>query len=415
MQTSIHAKFQNKPEVQEANSILRNCVHCGFCTATCPTYQLLGDELDSPRGRIYLIKNLLEGDAVTRKTQIHLDRCLTCRSCETTCPSGVRYSRLLDIGRNIVEQQVPRPLVENIMRWLVRHILSQPKLFAILLKTGQFFSPLLPTALKKKIPTQKKLTAWPTTTQTNRTMLVLDGCAQPSASPNTNAATARVLNRLGITLIRAPQAGCCGAVNHHLSAHAAALENMRANIDAWWPYINANAEAIVITASGCGAMVNEYAELLANDPAYAEKAKRISELCKDISEILINEDLQKLNFNNTANNKRIAFHSPCTLQHAQKITGTVEKILRQAGYPLTKIADSHLCCGSAGTYSIFQKKLSQQLLDNKLTALQHAKPACIVTANIGCQLHLETKANVPVKHWIELLDVVDFPAFTSRG
>lgn len=404
MQTSIHTKFQNKPEIQEANSILRNCVHCGFCTATCPTYQLLGDELDSPRGRIYLIKNLLEGAAVTRKTQVHLDRCLTCRSCETTCPSGVRYSRLLDIGRGIVEQQVPRPLVENIMRWSLRQILPRPKLFAILLKTSQLFSPLLPSTLKKKIPSRQKLTAWPATTQNNRIMLVLEGCAQPSASPNTNAATARVLNRLGITLIRAPQASCCGAVNYHLSAHAAGLENMRANIDAWWPHIEANAEAIVITASGCGAMVNEYAELLANNPAYAEKAKRVSDLSKDISEILINEDLQKLNFNNAANNKRIAFHSPCTLQHAQKITGTVEKILQQAGYQLTKIVDSHLCCGSSGTYSILQSKLSQQLLNNKLAALEDEQPECIVTANIGCQLHLETKASIPVRHWIELLD-----------
>ena len=404
MQTSIHSKFNNTPEIQQANSILRSCVHCGFCTATCPTYQLLGDELDSPRGRIYLIKNLLEGATVTRKTQLHLDRCLTCRSCETTCPSGVRYSRLLDIGRGIVEQQVQRPAHVKLIRWSLRQVLSRPKLFSILLKIGQTTSVLLPSVIKKKIPPRRALTPWPKENHTKRTMLVLDGCAQPSASPNTNAATARILNNFGITLLRAPQAGCCGAVNYHLSAHDAGLDNMRNNIDAWWPYIEAGAEAIVITASGCGAMVNEYAELLANDPMYAEKAKRVTELAKDISEVMINEDISKLKITAIEKYKRIAFQSPCTLQHAQKITGTVENILVQAGYQLTQVADSHLCCGSSGTYSILQPKLSQQLLKNKLKALQEHQPECIVTANIGCQLHLETKSAVPVKHWIELLD-----------
>lgn len=404
MQTSIHSKFKNNPESQEADGILRNCVHCGFCTATCPTYQLLGDELDSPRGRIYLIKNVLEGATVTRKTQVHLDRCLTCRSCETTCPSGVRYSRLLDIGRNIVEQEVPRPFTEVLMRWGLRQVLPRPKLFAVLLKTGQLFSPILPVSLQKKIPPRRASTTWPIVAQDQRTMLVLDGCAQPSTSPNTNAATARVLNRLGITLLRAPQASCCGAVNYHLSAHQAGLNNMRRNIDAWWPYIEAGAEAIVMTASGCGAMVNEYVDLFKNDPDYADKAKRISELSKDISEILVNEDLESLTTSSPVNNTRIAFHSPCTLQHAQQITGTIETILQQAGFNLTHVTDSHLCCGSSGTYSILQPELSQQLLDNKLSALQNEQPECIVTANIGCQLHMETKATVPVKHWIELLD-----------
>lgn len=404
MQTSIHSKFRNKPEVQEADSILRNCVHCGFCTATCPTYQLLGDELDSPRGRIYLIKNVLEGTTATRKTQVHLDRCLTCRSCETTCPSGVRYSRLLDIGRSIVEQQVQRPITESITRWSLRQVLSRPKLFAMSLQIGQLFSPLLPTIIKKKIPTRQKSTAWPKTTNPKRSMLVLQGCAQSAASPNTNAASARVLNRLGITLLHAPQAGCCGAVNYHLSAHEAGLKNMRHNIDAWWPYIEAGVEAIVMTASGCGAMLNEYAEIFSNDNAYAEKAKKITALSKDISEILIQEDLQQLKINNGTQTKRVAFHSPCTLQHAQKIIGSVETILQQVGFSLTTIVDSHLCCGSSGTYSILQSKLAQQLLNNKLTALQRDKPDCIVTANIGCQLHLATKSSIPVKHWIELLD-----------
>ena len=404
MQTSISEKYKNTADGKEAYSILRSCVHCGFCTATCPTYQLLGDELDSPRGRIYLIKQVLEGQQVTRKTQQHLDRCLTCRSCETTCPSGVRYSRLLDIGRDIVEQKVKRPITETSLRWILRQILPKPKTFTFLLRIGQSFSPLLPSALKKKIPPRRQITPWPVVTNPTRTMLVLDGCVQPATSPNTNAATARVLNRLGISLVRAPQAGCCGAVSYHLSAHDEGLAAMRNNIDAWWPYIEGGAEAIVMTASGCGAMVKEYGELLTHDIAYAEKAKQVSALCKDISEILIEEDLSSLSTNNTSKIKNVAFHSPCTLQHAQQIAGTVEKIIQQAGYTLTVVADSHLCCGSAGTYSILQPKLSQQLLTNKVSSLQNGEPDCIVTANIGCQLHIESKATVPVKHWIELLD-----------
>lgn len=404
MQTSIRDKYLDTPEGQEANSILRSCVHCGFCTATCPTYQLLGDELDSPRGRIYLIKQLLEGEEVTRKTQQHLDRCLTCRSCETTCPSGVRYSRLLDIGRGLIEQQVKRPITEKTIRWSLRQILPHTKLFTFLLRIGQGISPMLPSVLKSKVPPRRQATSWPVFNESERTMLILDGCIQPAACPNTNAATARILNRLGISLVRAPQAGCCGAVNYHLSAYVEGLAAMRRNIDAWWPYIEEGAEAIIMTASGCGAMVKEYAELLAHDPDYAEKSKRVSELCKDISEILINEDLLTLISSNATKKQRIAVHSPCTLQHAQKITGVIEKILQQAGYALAEIADSHLCCGSAGTYSILQPELSQQLLANKLSSLQKGEPDYIVTANIGCQLHLESKATVPVKHWIELLD-----------
>lgn len=408
MQTSIIDKFLKTADGKEAQSILTSCVHCGFCTATCPTYQLLGDELDSPRGRIYLIKQVLEGQEVTRKTQQHLDRCLTCRSCETTCPSGVRYSRLLDIGRNIVERKIKRPLSEVSIRWILRHLLPYSKPFTILLRIGQSLSPLMPSIVKKKIPPRKHTSSWPTVIDSKRTMLVLDGCVQPATSPNTNAATARVLSRLGIKLVRAARAGCCGAVSYHLSAHEEGLNAMRKNIDAWWPYITTNsenpAEAIIMTASGCGAMVKEYGDLLVHDSAYAEKAKRVSDLCKDISEVLIEEDLTVLPKNKNNKIKTVSFHSPCTLQHAQQITGTVENILQQAGYRLTNVIDSHLCCGSAGTYSISQPKLSQQLLVNKLTFLEKEKPDCIATANIGCQMHLETKSTVPVKHWVELLD-----------
>ena len=401
MQTQLTEKYLQTPEGREAESILRNCVHCGFCTATCPTYQLLGDELDGPRGRIYLMKQVLEGNEVTQKTQSHLDRCLTCRSCESTCPSGVQYGRLVDIGRHIVEQQVDRPFSEQIQRKLLRKVIPNPALFKSLLTLGMFFKPVLPAKLKNKIPSMPKKSLWPTTDHM-RKMLVLDGCVQPLTAPETNVATARVLDKLGISLIRADGAGCCGAVSHHLSAHEEGLDYMRRNIDAWWSYVENGVEAIINTASGCGVVVKDYGKLLEHDKFYAEKAKKISDLAKDLSEIISQEDLSQLNVNN---NKKIAFHSPCTLQHGQKIVGIVEKILTDAGYQLTDVADAHLCCGSAGTYSILQSELSQQLLDNKLDSLQADSPDIIATANIGCQMHMASKADVPVKHWIELLEV----------
>lgn len=401
MQTTFSEKYKHTPAGKEADSILRSCVHCGFCTATCPTYQLLGDELDGPRGRIYLIKQLLEGNEVTRKTQLHLDRCLTCRSCETTCPSGVRYARLAEIGRDILEHEVARPAIERFKRRLLRYVLPYSQRFGFLLKLGQLFRPVLPAALKQKVPPHRSASSWPIADNA-RTMLVLEGCAQPSTAPNTNTATARILNRLGISLIRADNAGCCGAVSYHLSAHEEGLDFMRRNIDAWWTHIEAGAEAIVMTASGCGVMVKEYGELLKHDPAYATKAARVSELTKDISEVLSNENLDSLNLHKQG--YRVAVHSPCTLQHGQKIIGLPERILQKAGFILTQTPDAHLCCGSAGTYSILQHSLSQQLLSNKLTALQSDEPNFIATSNIGCQLHMESKANIPVKHWIELLD-----------
>lgn len=400
MQTSIHPDMAVLPHVDEAEDILRACVHCGFCTATCPTYQHFGDERDGPRGRIYLIKQLLETNEVTEKTQQHLDRCLTCRSCETTCPSGVQYGRLVDIGRGIVEDKVERPLPDKATRWLLRKILPYPKRFGFLLFWGQLFRPLLRGKLKTKVPPKKQASPWPSTSH-QRKMLALAGCAQSVTTPNTNAATARVLDKLGVTLVEAPKAGCCGAVNYHLSAHDDGLDDMRRNIDAWWPAIEAGAEAIVMTASGCGAMVKDYGELLAHDTDYADKAQKITALTKDISEILENEDLSVLNIQE---DNATAYHCPCTLQHGQQLKGGVEAILEKVGVPLTKTKDTHLCCGSAGTYSILQAETSQQLLDNKLNALTMDDPVQIVTANVGCQMHLETKANVPVKHWIELLD-----------
>ena len=401
MQTNIIEKYQSTPEGQEAEAILRSCVHCGFCTATCPTYQELHDERDGPRGRIYLIKQLLEGGEVTEKTRTHLDRCLTCRSCETTCPSGVKYGRLLDIGRGFMEDAVPRSAKDKLFRWGIRKILPYPARFGGLLKVGQLLKPLTPYALQDKIPARQKSSPWPSGSH-KRVMLVLAGCAQPAAAPNTNAAAARVLDKLGITLVEAPKAGCCGAVSYHMSAHDEGLDFMRRNIDAWWPAIESGAEALVMTASGCGAMVKDYGHLLRDDSVYAAKAARVSDLCKDLSEVLIAEDLSPLKL--SQGNERVAFHCPCTLQHALQLSGVVEQILEKAGVALTKTKDKHLCCGSAGTYSILQPEMSQKLLKKKLKALTVDSPERIVTANIGCQLHLGSKAEVPVQHWVELLD-----------
>ena len=401
MQTQIIDQYRETEKGQEADRILRSCVHCGFCTATCPTYQLLGDELDGPRGRIYLIKQLLEGKEVSGRTQLHLDRCLTCRACETTCPSGVQYGRLVDIGRELTAEKLQRPLLDRLVRYSLRKIIPYPTRFAALIKLGQLFKPVLPSAIGKKIPTLSSSSSWPKKNHA-RCMLVLAGCAQKAVSAETNQATAKILDCLGIELIAAKSSTCCGAVSHHLSAVDEGLDFMRRNIEAWWPYVESGAEAIVITASGCGTVVKDYGHLLAHDEAYAKKAEKISQLAKDVGEVLLNEDLSRLNVD--TGNRKVAFHSPCTLQHGQKLNGVVESILTRLGFRLTEVADSHLCCGSAGTYSILQSKISQQLLTNKVTALQHDHPEVIATANIGCQMHMSTRAEVPVKHWIELVE-----------
>ncbi|WLG48788.1 glycolate oxidase subunit GlcF [Pseudomonas sp. FP1742] len=403
MQTNLSEQSRKLPRAEEADKILRTCVHCGFCNATCPTYQLLGDELDGPRGRIYLIKQVLEGAPATAQAQLHLDRCLTCRNCETTCPSGVDYHNLLDIGRAVIDQAVPRPASQRLLRQGLRALAPNPNLFKTLLQIGATFRPLLPRGVEAKLPHDLPAPGERPVPRHARRVLMLEGCVQPGLSPNTNAATARVLDRLGISVIPAPQAGCCGALDYHLDAQAMGLDRARRNIDAWWPHLENGAEAIVQTASGCGAFIKDYGHLLERDPVYADKARRVSEMALDLVQVLADEPLERVC---AATDRRIAFHCPCTLQHAQKLGGAVEAVLTRLGFNLTAVPDSHLCCGSAGTYSITQPELARQLRDNKLNALESGHPDIIATANIGCQSHLNSAGRTPVRHWIELVDQV---------
>ena len=416
MQTTLAPEFQDTPEGRQAEAILRKCVHCGFCTATCPTYQLLGDELDGPRGRIYLMKQVLEGAPVTRSTQQHLDRCLTCRNCETTCPSGVQYGQLVDIGRRIVDERVPRPAPERAVRWLLKEGLTSP-LFAPAMKLGQAVRPLLPQTLKNKVPATRggaRARRWPTREHPRR-VLMLAGCVQPSMMPNVNSATARVLDAAGIQTLVADGAGCCGAIRSHLGDHDGGLADMRRNIDAWWPLVEPGlnsqgpVEAIVMNASGCGVTVKEYGQALAHDPAYAERARRISALTRDVSELLpeivprLQSRLGRLTKGSVR--ARLVFHPPCTLQHGQQLRGGVERTLAELGFEVRLAgAESHLCCGSAGTYSVLQPELATQLRDRKLGHLAPQADETIVSANVGCIQHLQSGTETPVRHWIEVLD-----------
>ncbi|MDY7814600.1 glycolate oxidase subunit GlcF [Burkholderia pseudomallei] len=403
MQTNLADFIRHTPDGDDADAILRRCVHCGFCTATCPTYQLLGDELDGPRGRIYLIKQMLEGAEVTRSTQQHLDRCLTCRSCETTCPSGVEYGRLVDIGRKVVETKVSRPLSQRIVRRLLASFVPNAAVFAPVMRLGQHVRPLLPKRLRDKVPPRARLLAWPSARRERR-VLMLAGCVQPSMMPNINIATARVLNALGIETVVAPEAGCCGAIRLHLGYHDEALDDARRNIDAWWPHIERGVEAIVMNASGCGATVREYAHLLRGDPAYADKARRIVELTKDASELLGGFEAELIALTRRRGIHTVAYHPPCTLQHGQQLRGKVERLLEGLGIEVRLPADSHLCCGSAGTYSLTQPSLAYKLRKRKLAKLQETEPQMIVSANIGCIAHLQSGTAVPVVHWVQLVE-----------
>ncbi|MGZ5218180.1 MAG: glycolate oxidase subunit GlcF [Caldimonas sp.] len=407
MQTAITPEFAATAEGVEADAILRKCVHCGFCTATCPTYQLLGDELDGPRGRIYLIKQVLEGHAPTRSTQLHLDRCLTCRNCETTCPSGVQYGNLVEIGRRIVDARVPRPPGERALRQALKEGLTSP-LFKPALRVGQAVRGLLPAALKAKVPAPAPAGAhrWPVR-EHPRKVLLLMGCVQPALAPNINSATARVLDAAGIQTLVAAEAGCCGAIRLHLGDHDGALEHMRRNIDAWWPLVSAGGvEAIVMNASGCGVTVKEYGHSLRHDPAYADKANRVADLTRDLSELL--PDLVPGLANKLASRSprpRLAFHAPCSLQHGQQLRGSVETHLRMLGFDVqVASSEAHLCCGSAGTYSVLQPELATALRDRKIGHLAALDAQAIVSANIGCIQHLQSGTETPVRHWVEALD-----------
>jgi glycolate oxidase iron-sulfur subunit len=409
MQTALADWIKDTPDGRTADAILRKCVHCGFCNATCPTYQLLGDELDGPRGRIYLMKQVLEGHAVSAQTQLHLDRCLTCRNCETTCPSGVQYGRLLDIGRKIVEERVRRPIGERLLRGALKAGLTSP-LFAPALKLGQALRPLLPARVKAKVPVRQVAGAWPARRHPRR-MLLLAGCVQPAMQPNINAATARVFDALGIELVIAREAGCCGAIRYHLNDHDGGCADARRNIDAWWPHVEAGCEAIVINASGCGAMIKDYGELLQHDAAYADKARRIAQLAQDVVQVLsplaaalAERARPRDTAPGAAGGERVVFHPPCTLQHALRIRGTVEELLRALGAQVLPFAEAHLCCGSAGTYSILQPELSYRLRDRKLAHLQAPQPDVILSANIGCIAHLASGTDTKVEHWIEWVD-----------
>jgi glycolate oxidase iron-sulfur subunit len=416
MQTTLAAEFKNTPAGTEAEAILRKCVHCGFCIATCPTYQLLGDELDGPRGRIYLMKQVLEGAGVTRSTQLHLDRCLTCRNCESTCPSGVQYGHLVDIGREIVEQRVERPAGEKAVRWLLKEGLTSP-LFAPAMKLGQLVRPLLPAALKAKVPPRSGAQAhrWPMR-EHPRKVLMLMGCVQPAMLPNINSATARVLDAAGIQTLVADDAGCCGAIRTHLNDREGGLADMRRNIDAWWPLVEGltargQVEAIVMNASGCGVTVKEYGHALAHDPAYADKARRVAELTRDLSELLPELVPKLKNRLHRGHPKQLAYHPPCTLQHGQQLRGVVEQHLGALGFDVrTAPVEAHLCCGSAGTYSVLQPELAGQLRDRKLTNLAPLKAQVIVSANVGCIQHLQGGTTTPVRHWVEVLDEALHPA-----
>jgi glycolate oxidase iron-sulfur subunit len=410
MQTRLAPEYANTPDGQAAEAILRKCVHCGFCTATCPTYQLLGDELDGPRGRIYLMKQVLEGEVPTRKTQLHLDRCLTCRSCETTCPSGVDYGHLIDIGRKLVDAKVVRPGSEQAARWALKEGIGSP-LFGPAMQLGQQLRSFLPEVLRKKVPPRQSTRPWPVR-QHARKVLLLAGCVQPAMAPNINGATARVLDAAGIQTLVAPEAGCCGAVRFHLDDQAGGMVQMRANIDAWWPHVQRGIEAIVMNASGCGVTVKDYGHILQHDIRYAEKARRIGALTRDLSELLPSVvdslRIERPGLAGALARKRLprlAFHAPCTLQHGQKLRGTVEQQLGSLGFDIRQAAgEPHLCCGSAGTYSVLQPVMATQLRDRKLGHLQQTNPETIVSANIGCITHLQSGTRTPVRHWVEVLD-----------
>ncbi len=403
MQTNLASWARETDLGQDADEILRRCVHCGFCLATCPTYQLLGDERDSPRGRIYLMKQVLEGIEPTTATQTHLDRCLTCRNCETTCPSGVQYGALVDIGRKIVDEKVERPLTQRLSRAALRGLLNSP-LFGPALKLGRVLRPMLPEVLRNKVPQARPAGALPSGKSHARQVLMPLGCVQPAMMPSIDAATVRVLDAVGIGARMVAGAGCCGAINFHLDAQDAALDQMRANIDAWLPLLDSGeAEHIVMNASGCGAMVKEYAHHLRHDPDYVVKALRVADKTCDVAEILAPHAAQ-LKAMLADLPQRAAFHPPCTLQHWQGLRGASERLLADLGFDLQPFSESHLCCGSAGTYNMLQPEIATRLRDRKLANIGKTQPDLIAAGNLGCMTQIGSGTDTPIVHTVELLD-----------
>jgi glycolate oxidase iron-sulfur subunit len=404
METRLAAAFQGTAHGAAAEAILRACVHCGFCNATCPTYRLLGDELDGPRGRIYQIKQVLEGARATPVTQLHLDRCLTCRNCETTCPSGVEYGRLLDIGRAAVDAQVRRPALTRAFHRLLRAGLTRRRLFGAALRLGRTLRWALPATLRATLRPPRPAGAWPRRSHARKVVL-LNSCTQGALAPAIDAATARVLDAIGVETLIEPRSGCCGTIRHHLGDPGGALADARRNVDAWWPLLESGAiEAIVLNASGCAPLIRDYGHLLAHDPVYAGKARRVSAAARDLGEFLVPERAALARRTGAPPAQRVALHKPCSQQHALRCAEHTEELLCQLGAQLLPVAETHMCCGSAGTYSLLQGELARTLRARKLANLQAANPQLILSANIGCIAHLGAASDVPVRHWIEWLD-----------
>lgn len=399
MRAPVAEHMQANAFAEEAAAIVRSCVHCGFCNATCPTYQLTGDELEGPRGRIYLIKSMLEDGVIGDATLTHLDQCLVCRNCETTCPSGVDYGRLLDVVKPYVKDAVALSAGARLERWLLTRIVPYPSRFAPFVASGRLLRPLMPARLKRLVPASPSIQTRNYETHA-REILLLGGCAQPVMNPAIDAAAQAVFNALGITLQRCPGVDCCGALTYHLGYAEEAVATAKANVDAWWPEVEKGVEAILATSSGCGVHLKEYARVLADEPEYAERARTIQNLVKDPIEVI---DVDNLSSLIDAPDDTIAFHPPCTLQHGQRLAGRVETLLERLGWQLCAVSDSHLCCGSAGSYSLLHPQTANALRTDKLDKLLSGAPQEIITANIGCQLHLGAASPVRVRHWLELL------------
>jgi glycolate oxidase iron-sulfur subunit len=401
MYTQVQGEFADTERGREARELIKSCVHCGFCLEACPTYRVLGDERDGPRGRIYLIKQMVEGGPAGAATQLHLDRCLTCRACEPACPSGMQYGRLLDIGREILEQRGVRPAPERMARRLLIGAVSDSRVFGPLLRLGRWLRPVLPRRWGQEIPVRTASGPWPSPRHARR-MAVLDGCAQPALAPDINAAAARVLDGMGVSLVRIPGAGCCGALAHHLGDTARAYEAARRNVQVCVGMLDDGCEAIISTASGCGVMIKDYGHLLRADPEHAAMARRVADATRDICEVLDPRMIARA-ASGAPRSQTVAFQAPCTLQHGQRLAGRVEALLAAAGYTLVPVGEPQLCCGSAGSYSILQRRLASELRARKLAALLNGQPSVIATANIGCLAHLQAASPVPVRHWIELI------------